>query len=87
MQEYPDNSADALHVMIEAKKLAYADMMKHVADPDFAKIPTREMLSKNHAAARAKLVGPEANCAVEASIIATGAPVSAASISVCPGKS
>ena len=74
MADYPHNSADALHTMIEAKKLAYADMLKNVADPDFAKIPTREMLSKNHAAARAKLVGAEANCAVEASITFDAGP-------------
>ena len=74
MPDHGHNSADALHTMIEAKKLAYADMLKNVADPDFAKIPTREMLSKNHAAARAKLVGVEANCAVEASITFDAGP-------------
>jgi gamma-glutamyltranspeptidase / glutathione hydrolase len=74
MPDYRHNSADALHTMIEAKKLAYADMLKNVADPDFAKIPTREMLSKSHAAARAKLVGPEANCGVEASITFDAGP-------------
>ena len=33
------NSARALHLMIEAKKLAYADMLRYDADPRFAKIP------------------------------------------------
>ena len=28
-----------MHVMIEAKKLAYADMLRYVADPQFAKVP------------------------------------------------
>ena len=36
MAKYGANSADALHVMIEAKKLAYADMFLNVADPKFA---------------------------------------------------
>jgi gamma-glutamyltranspeptidase/glutathione hydrolase len=67
MGNYADNSAEALHVMIEAKKLAYADMLRYVADPDFSKVPVREILSKKHAAARAKLIQEEANCAVEAS--------------------
>ncbi|MGZ8921015.1 MAG: gamma-glutamyltransferase [Limisphaerales bacterium] len=66
MQDYADNSADALHIMIEAKKLAYADMLKHVADPAYSKVPVREMLSKEYAAARAKLIKEQANCAVEA---------------------
>jgi gamma-glutamyltranspeptidase/glutathione hydrolase len=66
MQDYADNSADALHIMIEAKKLAYADMLKHVADPAFAKIPVGAMLDKNYAAERAKLIGKEANCSVQA---------------------
>jgi gamma-glutamyltranspeptidase / glutathione hydrolase len=36
MGKFGANSADALHVMIEAKKLAYADMFLNVADPKFA---------------------------------------------------
>ena len=33
--EYGFHSAHALHVMIEAKKLAYADMLRYVGDPRF----------------------------------------------------
>jgi gamma-glutamyltranspeptidase/glutathione hydrolase len=62
------HSAKALHVMIEAKKLAYADMIRYVADPTIAKVPVPAMLSKEHAAARARLINPEkAACAVEPS--------------------
>ncbi len=65
--EYGHNSAAALHVMIEAKKLAYADMLRHVADPKFSKIPVPGILSKDYASQRAKLINPEkANCHVEA---------------------
>jgi gamma-glutamyltranspeptidase/glutathione hydrolase len=68
LSEYGDNSAKALHTMIEAKKLAYADMLHYVADPNFAKIPVTEMLSKKHAAARSKLIkSTEANCQAEPS--------------------
>ena len=36
------NSADALHILIEAKKLAYSDMQRHVADPAFSAVPDRD---------------------------------------------
>ncbi len=63
MERYPlaqmgHNSVKALHTMIEAKKLAYADMIRYVADPKFAKIPVDGMVSKDYAAARAKLLDP-----------------------------
>ena len=35
--------------MIEAKKLAYADMLRYVGDQKFAKTPVAAMLSKEHA--------------------------------------
>ena len=35
LKDYGHNSAAALHVMIEAKKLAYADMARYVGDPRF----------------------------------------------------
>jgi len=61
------NSARALHLMIEAKKLAYADMQRYDADPRFAKIPVAAMRSKAYAAERAKLVdAAHANCTVNA---------------------
>ena len=65
MSEYGFHSADALHVMIEAKKLAYADMLHYVGDPKFSPVPVREMLDKTHAAERAKLIDPaKAHCSV-----------------------
>jgi gamma-glutamyltranspeptidase/glutathione hydrolase len=69
LSRYGVNSADALHVMIEAKKLAYADMLRYVADPDFTSPPVREMLSKKHGAARAKMIqAAHANCQPEATV-------------------
>jgi gamma-glutamyltranspeptidase/glutathione hydrolase len=59
------NSADALHAMIEAKKLAYADMLRYVADQKFSRVPVAGMLSKQYAASRAKLIDmAKANCNV-----------------------
>jgi gamma-glutamyltranspeptidase/glutathione hydrolase len=41
--------ADALHLMIEAKKLAFADRDRHLADRDFMKVPAMDLISNNHA--------------------------------------
>ena len=43
----------SLHILIEAKKLAYADMLRHVADPAFSAVPVTAMLSKEYARERA----------------------------------
>src|SRR5664279_2786302 len=53
LKDYGHNSAAALHVMIEAKKLAYADMARFVGDPRFGPVPVAEMLSKDLAKRRA----------------------------------
>src|SRR5437868_4166964 len=52
------NSAETLHAMIEAKKIAWADRAKFYADPEFAKIPLAGLLSKEYAAERGKLIDP-----------------------------
>jgi gamma-glutamyltranspeptidase/glutathione hydrolase len=49
-------SADALHVMIESKKLAYEDRAKFYADPAFAQVPVEGLISKAYAAERRKLI-------------------------------
>ena len=51
-------SAESLHLMIEAKKLAYEDRAKFYADPEFAKVPVAELVSKSYAARRGKLIDP-----------------------------
>jgi len=56
-------STKALHAMIEAKKLAYADLVKYIGDPRRQKLPVATLLSKEWAAQRAKLIDAEhANC-------------------------
>src|SRR5580692_10868804 len=57
LKDYGHNSAAALHVMIEAKKLAYADMARYTGDPRFGPVPVTEMLSKDLAKQRAGLIG------------------------------
>jgi gamma-glutamyltranspeptidase/glutathione hydrolase len=54
MGEYGANSTKALHVEIEAKKLAYADMLRYVGDPRSSKIPVEKMLSKELGGAHAR---------------------------------
>jgi gamma-glutamyltranspeptidase / glutathione hydrolase len=50
------NSADLLHVMTEAKKLAFADRARHYADPEFHDVPVEWLLSKEYAAERRRLI-------------------------------
>src|ERR1700736_2102969 len=52
------NSPDTLHTMIEAKKIVWADRAKYYADPAFAKVPLKTLLSKEYAAERRKLLDP-----------------------------
>ena len=55
--------ADALHIKIEAQKLATQDLRRYVADPRFSKIPTDGLLSKSYAKERARMIDPKkANC-------------------------
>jgi gamma-glutamyltranspeptidase/glutathione hydrolase len=49
-------SADTLHLMIEAKRLAYEDLAKFYADPEFADIPMQALLSEGYAAERRALI-------------------------------
>jgi gamma-glutamyltranspeptidase/glutathione hydrolase len=63
-------SVAELHKKIEAMKLAYADLGRYNADPRFAKVPVKGMVSKEYARQRALQIDPgKANCEV-----AAGAP-------------
>ena len=50
------NSADYIHTLTEALKLALADRDRYYGDPDFVKIPMSELLSKDYAALRRPLI-------------------------------
>ena len=72
-KDYGFGSANALHAMIEAKKLAYADLVKYIGDPRGQTLPVKTLLSKDRAAERAKLIDPNhANCEVEAGTLPGG---------------
>jgi gamma-glutamyltranspeptidase / glutathione hydrolase len=74
MREYGPNSIEALHVMIETKKLAYADMQRYVGDPRFSDIPVSTMLSKDFGRLRASKIDPSA---AQASVSPADLPVHA----------
>ncbi len=62
MGDYGFHSTKSMHTIIEAKKLAYADMTRYIGDPRFSNVPVEQLLDKSHAAERAKLIGERANC-------------------------
>src|SRR6056297_2163274 len=57
LEETGFGTAETLHLMIEAKKLAFEDRAKHYADPDFHDVPYETLLSKEYAAERRELIG------------------------------
>jgi len=68
--DYGFHSARSLHAMIEAKKLAYADMLRYVGDPRLAAVPVAALLDKGLARQRAALIDPRrAAQSVEPSVL------------------
>ena len=49
-------SPEHIHLFVEAKKLVYEDRAKYYADPEFAKVPVKQLISKKYAAERRKLI-------------------------------
>ena len=47
------------HLLVEAKKLAYADLYQVNADPDFVKVPVERLLSRDHAVSLCGRVDPQ----------------------------
>jgi gamma-glutamyltranspeptidase/glutathione hydrolase len=52
------NSAEYLHHIIEAKKLAYADILKWNGDPEFNDLPTQQMISTEYARSQFGRIDP-----------------------------
>ncbi|MFZ0886963.1 MAG: gamma-glutamyltransferase, partial [Candidatus Binataceae bacterium] len=50
------NSADYIHFVVEAAKLAFADREAFYADPEFVRVPIDAILSERYAALRRELV-------------------------------
>ena len=49
-------SSEYIHLFTAVKKIVFADRAKYYADPHFADIPVKELISKNYAKERAKLI-------------------------------
>ena len=69
MEQFPiahwgHNSQRALHVEIEAQKLAYADLQHYIGDPQVSHIPVEQLISKQLAAKRAATITDRARCNV-----------------------
>jgi len=56
MNSHPDQY---YHTLIEATRLAFADRNRYIADPKFAKVPVKELLSKEYATSRRALIDPD----------------------------
>ena len=53
------NSADYIHTVIEAEKLALADRDEYYGDPNFVKVPMQQLLSDQYTEMRRKLISPK----------------------------
>jgi len=63
------------HLMIEAKKLAYADLLARNADPKFADVPLARLLSKDYAASLCGKIDPNAASAIGAPVVPDGGTI------------
>jgi gamma-glutamyltranspeptidase/glutathione hydrolase len=59
LKSYGFGSPEHLHLIVEAKKLAFADRARWYADPEFAPAPVAKLLSKDYARERAALISLE----------------------------
>jgi gamma-glutamyltranspeptidase/glutathione hydrolase len=54
--EAPPAGVERIHLMIEAMRLAFADVLHYVADPGFSSIPLTELLAEDYARQRASII-------------------------------
>ena len=59
LAKIPFGSPEYVHLMVEAKKLAWADLGKYVADPSVSEVPVDMLLSEQHAAELRKQINPK----------------------------
>lgn len=63
------------HLMVEAKKLAYADLLRTNADPAFVKVPVADLISKAHAASLCDRLSPDKAAPIAAPATADGGTI------------
>jgi gamma-glutamyltranspeptidase / glutathione hydrolase len=62
LSSLPPSSAERIHLEVEAKKLAFADLHNEIGDPEFwdhAEVPTERLISKDYAASLRERISPE----------------------------
>jgi gamma-glutamyltranspeptidase/glutathione hydrolase len=60
LPDCPHGSVEAVHLQIEAMKLAFADAYRYIGDPEQAGVPVSGLLDPDYIAARRSLIGPQA---------------------------
>jgi gamma-glutamyltranspeptidase / glutathione hydrolase len=59
LKKMGSNSADYIHTVIEAEKLALADRDEYYGDPNFVKVPMQQLLSDPYTKMRRELIDPK----------------------------
>ena len=72
VHEMSHNSADAVHLMVEAERRVYADRATHLGDPDFYPVPVQKLLEKEYSAYRMETFLPDQ--ATPSSAVSAGNP-------------
>jgi gamma-glutamyltranspeptidase/glutathione hydrolase len=58
LHRLPLLGADRIHLLVQAKQIAYHDRDRHLADPRFAEVPVERLISKAYADERRRLIDP-----------------------------
>jgi len=82
LRRYAVDSADSIHLQVEALKLAFADVYAHVADPAAMRIDCREFLDSDYLRRRAALIDPQ-----RAQWLSSGVPRSEGTVYICAADS
>jgi gamma-glutamyltranspeptidase / glutathione hydrolase len=69
LRQWGHDDPRTVHTELEAKALAYADMLRYVGDPRAGKVPAAQLITKELAEQRAKLVGDRCNPSVLPSVV------------------
>ncbi|MBN1875646.1 MAG: gamma-glutamyltransferase family protein [Anaerolineae bacterium] len=56
LAQYPVDSADSIHLQVEAMKIAFAEAHRHIADPAWMEVPPGALLNEDFLAERARSI-------------------------------
>jgi gamma-glutamyltranspeptidase / glutathione hydrolase len=73
LAQYKPNSADAIHLVSEAYRLAYADRAKYVADSDFVNVPVAGLIDGSYLKARSSIIKMDKSMGVPVAGVPVGA--------------